>query len=72
MNTTNIPNLNLRLNRKSKFQLEKDLKDKFSAQNIDEFCGNLRNNSAGIGFKDGAAKIESKYVHVLVMFIKKN
>jgi len=48
----------LRLNRKAKFQLEKDLKDKFGAQNIDEYCENLRNNSAAIHFNDGVAGIE--------------
>ena len=49
-----------RLNRKAKFQLEKDLKDKFSVLNIDEYCESLRNNSPGIGFKEGSAKIEAK------------
>lgn len=49
-----------RLNRKSKYQLEKDLKDKFSALSIDEYCAELRNNSHGLKFKDGAAKIEAK------------
>ena len=53
-------NLNFRLNKKAKFQLEKDLKDKFSAINVDEYCAELRNNSAGLRFKDGAAKIEAK------------
>lgn len=49
-----------RLNRKAKYQLEKDLKDKFSALSIDEYCAELRNNSHGLNFKDGAAKIEAK------------
>lgn len=49
-----------RLNRKAKYQLEKDLKDKFSALDIDGHCAELRNNSASIRFKDGAAKIETK------------
>lgn len=53
-------NFNFRLNKKAKFQLEKDLKDKFSAINVDEYCAELRNNSAGLRFKDGAAKIEAK------------
>ncbi|XP_069134819.1 tektin-1-like [Argopecten irradians] len=52
----------IRLNRKAKYQLEKDLKDKFSAVSIDEYCSNLRNNSAGLGFKNGAAKIEANSV----------
>lgn len=50
-----------RLNRKAKFQLEKDLKDKFGAQTLDEYCENLRNNSQQIHFNDGAAVIEPKY-----------
>lgn len=52
----------IRLNRKAKFQLEKDLKDKFSALSIDEYCENLRNNSAGLRFKEGSAKIEANSV----------
>jgi tektin-1 len=48
------------LNRKAKFQLEKDLKDKFSVLSIDEYCESLKNNSQNIGFKDGTAKIEAK------------
>ncbi|KAK7475030.1 hypothetical protein BaRGS_00033711 [Batillaria attramentaria] len=49
----------LRLNRKAKYLLEKDLKDKFQAQDIDTYCENLRNNSQAIYFKDGCAKIEA-------------
>lgn len=52
----------VRLNRKAKYQLEKDLKDKFSALDIDGHCAELRNNSASIRFKDGAAKIETNSV----------
>jgi tektin-1 len=48
------------LNRKAKFQLEKDLKDKFSVLSIDEYCESLRNNSPNIAFKEGSAKIEAK------------
>lgn len=48
----------LRLSRKAKYQLEKDLKDKLGAQNIDEYCENLRNNSANIHFNDTVACIE--------------
>ncbi|XP_025089250.1 tektin-1-like [Pomacea canaliculata] len=49
----------LRLNRKAKYLIEKDLKDKFHAQDIDEYCEHLRNNSAEIHYKDGAVKIET-------------
>ncbi|KAK3084862.1 hypothetical protein FSP39_020366 [Pinctada imbricata] len=52
----------IRLNRKAKYQLEKDLKDKFGALSIDEYCANLRNNSAGLNMKDGVAKIEANSV----------
>lgn len=52
----------IRLNKKAKYQLEKDLKDKFDAVNIDEYCAELRNNSAGLKFKEGAAKIEANSV----------
>ncbi|XP_076453416.1 tektin-1-like [Babylonia areolata] len=52
----------LRLNRKAKYLLEKDLKDKFQAQDIDEYCENLRNNSAGLHLKNGATKIEANSV----------
>lgn len=49
----------LRLNRKAKYLLEKDLKDKFQAQDIDEYCENLKNNSAGLALCPGSAKIET-------------
>jgi len=49
----------IRLNRKAKYLLEKDLKDKFQAQDIDEYCENLKNNSAEIRLKPGCAKIEA-------------
>ena len=55
----------IRLNRKAKYNLEKDLKDKFSAMSIDDHCHELRNNSASIGFKEGAAKIESMWVYMI-------
>ncbi|ESO95487.1 hypothetical protein LOTGIDRAFT_203870 [Lottia gigantea] len=52
----------VRLNRKAKFQLEKDLKDKFHAQSIDEYLENLKNNMEGLTLKDGVAKIEANSV----------
>jgi len=55
-------NEQIRLNRKAKYNLEKDLKDKFSALSIDEHNAELRNNSAGLRFKDGAAKIDANSV----------
>lgn len=52
----------IRLNKKAQFQLKKDLKDKFSALNIDEHCAELKNNSPGLFYKEGAAKIEANSV----------
>jgi Tektin family len=52
----------VRLNRKAKYNLEKDLANKFSALRIDEHHGELRNNSAGLHFVPGAAKISAKYL----------
>jgi len=40
--------------------LEKDLKDKFEALSIDEHNSALKNNSAGLKIKPGAAKIDAK------------
>ncbi|CAG5116844.1 unnamed protein product [Candidula unifasciata] len=48
----------LRKNRKAKYHMEKDIKDKFGAQNIDEYCENLRNNSQLIHFNDNVATID--------------
>jgi len=52
----------LRINRKARYNLEKDLKDKFSALSIDENNAELRNYSAGIQMKDGVAKIDANSV----------
>jgi tektin-1 len=49
----------MRLNRKAKYNLEKDLADKFAAIQIDEHSADLRNNSAGLHFVPGAAKISA-------------
>lgn len=50
------------MNRKSKYNLEKDLKDKFAARSIDEHNAELRTNSGSLHFKSGSAKIQAKYV----------
>jgi len=52
----------LRLNRKARFNLEKDLKDKFSALSIDENNSELRNYSQELSLKDGVAKIDASSV----------
>jgi len=48
------------LSRKAKYNLEKDLADKFTALQIDEQQAELRNNSGGLHFAPAAAKISSK------------
>ena len=50
----------LRLNRKAKYNLEKDLKDKATAIGIDTHNAELRNHSAELRFKTDAAKIDAK------------
>ncbi|XP_013403743.1 tektin-1 [Lingula anatina] len=52
----------IRLNRKAKYQLEKDLKDKFTAMDVDGYCKELRNNSQHIRYKDGVTKIQANSV----------
>lgn len=52
----------LRVNRKARYNLEKDLKDKFSALSIDENNAELRNYSAGLMMKEGVAKIDATSV----------
>ncbi len=55
-----------RLNRKAKYNLEKDLKDKFSALSIDKYNAELKNNTAGLQFQPDAAKIDAKWVHIVL------
>jgi len=49
----------IRLNRKAKYNLEKDLKDKGAAFAIDKHNAELRNNSAGLQTMPGVAKIDA-------------
>ena len=53
-------NEQIRLNRKAKYNLEKDLKDKFDAQSIDSHARNLDLNRPDIYMKRGADKVEPK------------
>ena len=53
-------NEQLRLNRKAKFNLESDLKDKFTAQSLDGHVKNLDLTSPSTYLKNGTAKIEPK------------
>lgn len=50
----------LRLNRKAKFNLESDLKNKFSALSIDNHVQNLGLTNPTLYLKSGAARVESK------------
>lgn len=50
----------LRLNRKAKYNLEQDIKNKENAQNIDSHARNLGLTTPGNYLKDGVAKIEPK------------
>nr|WLD15743.1 tektin 1 [Platynereis dumerilii] len=52
----------IRLNRKAKYNLEKDLADKFAALSIDGHNKELKNYSAELHFKDGVAKIDANSV----------
>jgi tektin-1 len=58
-------NEQLRLNRKAKYNLESDLKNKFSALSIDSHVQNLSLTNPTTYLKNGTAKIEPKYLFVL-------
>lgn len=47
-----------RLNRSAKYNLEKDLKDKFVALTIDDVCFSLNNNSPNIHYSEKAVRVE--------------
>lgn len=49
-----------RLNRSAKYNLEMDLKDKFTASKIDNYCASLTNNTPDVRYADNAVKIEGK------------
>ncbi|XP_006863346.1 PREDICTED: tektin-1 isoform X2 [Chrysochloris asiatica] len=52
----------IRLNRSAKYNLEKDLKDKFVALTIDNICFSLHNNSPNIRFSENVTRIEPNSV----------
>ncbi|XP_020820391.1 tektin-1 isoform X1 [Phascolarctos cinereus] len=54
----------LRLNRAAKYHLEKDLKDKFVALTIDDFCASLTNNNPDICYANNVVRIEPNSVSV--------
>lgn len=49
-----------RLNRSAKYNLEKDLKDKFVALTIDDICVSLNNNSPNIRYSENVVRVEPK------------
>ncbi|XP_017510523.1 tektin-1 [Manis javanica] len=52
----------IRLNRSAKYNLEKDLKDKFVALTIDDVCFSLNNNSPDIRYSENAVRVEPNSV----------
>lgn len=52
----------IRLNRSAKYNLEKDLRDKFTAITIDDVCFSLNNNSPNINFSEKVVRIEPNSV----------
>lgn len=52
-------NIQLRLNRAAQHDLEKDSKDKFHAQNVDDKMYQLRNGSMGVGYHPGVENIDN-------------
>lgn len=51
----------LRLNRKAKYNLENDIKNKFNAESIDSHVQNITLTNPSLYLRNGAAKIEPKY-----------
>ncbi|XP_015994277.2 tektin-1 isoform X3 [Rousettus aegyptiacus] len=51
-----------RLNRSAKYNLEKDLKDKFVALTIDDICFSLNNNSPNIKYSENVVRVEPNSV----------
>ena len=53
-----------RLMRKSRYLLDRDLKDKFAAQTIDEHAIDLSVTSPSLYLKEGVANIDPRYVNI--------
>lgn len=58
----------IRIMRSRRYNLEKDLTDKFGALDIDQDCRNLRDDNSTLQFKGGVAKIETKWVCIFPLF----
>ncbi|XP_074869759.1 tektin-1 isoform X2 [Carettochelys insculpta] len=52
----------IRLNRSAKYNLEMDLKDKFTALTIDNYCSSLTNNTPDIRYATNVVKVEGNSV----------
>ncbi|NXI05637.1 TEKT1 protein, partial [Pachycephala philippinensis] len=55
-------NEQIRRNRSAKYNLEMDLKDKFTALTIDDYCASLTNDTPHIIYADNAMKLEGNFV----------
>ncbi|NXS11174.1 TEKT1 protein, partial [Neodrepanis coruscans] len=55
-------NEQIRQNRSAKYNLEMDLKDKFTALTIDDYCASLTNDTPDIIYADNAVKTEGNFV----------
>ncbi|NWW04647.1 TEKT1 protein, partial [Oreocharis arfaki] len=55
-------NEQIRRNRSAKYNLEMDLKDKFTALTIDDYCASLTNDTPHIVYADNATKLEGNFV----------
>ncbi|NWR50078.1 TEKT1 protein, partial [Regulus satrapa] len=55
-------NEQIRRNRSAKYSLDMDLKDKFTALTIDDYCASLTNDTPHIIYADNAMKLEGNFV----------
>ncbi|NWZ85243.1 TEKT1 protein, partial [Poecile atricapillus] len=55
-------NEQIRQNRSAKYNLEMDLKDKFTALTIDDYCASLTNDTPHIIYAENAMKLEANFV----------
>ncbi|NXL70442.1 TEKT1 protein, partial [Leptocoma aspasia] len=55
-------NEQIRRNRSAKYKLDMDLKDKFTALTIDDYCASLTNDTPHIMYADNAMKLEGNFV----------
>ncbi|KAL8198677.1 UNVERIFIED_CONTAM: Tektin-1 [Gekko kuhli] len=55
-------NEQIRLNRSAKYNLEMDLKDKFTALTIDNYCSNLNNNTPDIRYAQNVVTVDDSSV----------